>query len=77
MPGLSLTHNESRITGWYKSKITCGPEPKPIQTGTTLHSLAVIADGLLAGYKLHARMFGGKNNGNLGMQYKNCSTIQK
>jgi hypothetical protein len=30
---LGLTHNESHIVGWNKSKITCGLEPKPIRTG--------------------------------------------
>jgi hypothetical protein len=43
-----VTHNESQIAGWYKSKITCGPEPKPIRTGATLHLMAV-SFGLLAG----------------------------
>ena len=74
--GKSLTHNKSRIAGWYKSKITCRPEPKPIRTGATLHSLAV-SFGILAGYKLHARTFGGKNDGNLGMRHENCMSIQK
>jgi hypothetical protein len=31
----------------------------------------------LAGYKLHAHTFGGKNNSKLGMQHKNCVSIQK
>ena len=74
--GKALTHDESRIAGWYKNEITCGPEPKPIRTGATLHSLAV-SFGLLAGYKLHARTFGGKNDGDLGMLHDNCMTIQK
>ena len=68
--GKSLTQDESPIAGWYKSKITCGPEPKPIRTGATLHSLAV-SFGILAGYKLHVRTFGGKNNGVLGMRHEN------
>ncbi|KAL3782167.1 hypothetical protein ACHAW5_001449, partial [Stephanodiscus triporus] len=54
--GKALTHDESRIAGWYKNEITCGPEPKPIRTGATLHSLAV-SFGILAGYKLHARRY--------------------
>ncbi|KAL3764758.1 hypothetical protein ACHAW5_006629 [Stephanodiscus triporus] len=75
--GKALAHNESRIAGWYKNEITCGPEPKPIRTGATLHSLAVTF-GILAGYKLHARTFGGKNDGDLvGMLHENCMTIQK
>ena len=76
MAGKALTHNKSRIAGWYKNEITCGPEPKPIRTGATLHSLAV-SFGLLAGYKLHARTFGGKNDGDLGMLHDSCMTIQK
>ncbi len=36
-----------------------------------------VSFGPLAGYKLHARMFGRKNNGNLGMVHKNCASIQK
>ena len=67
---------KSCIVGWYKRKITCGLEPKPIQTGATLHSLT-IADGPLAGYTLHAHTFGGKNGGNLGMLHDNCNTIQQ
>ncbi len=71
-----MTHDKSCIAGWYKSKITCGPEPKPIRTGATLHSMAVLF-GPLAEYKLHARTFGGKNDGNLGMVQENCASIQK
>jgi hypothetical protein len=74
--GKALTHNKRRIAGWYKNEITCGPEPKPIRTGATLHSLAV-SFGILAGYKLHTQTFGGKNDGDLDMQHKNCMTIQK
>ncbi|KAL3797759.1 hypothetical protein ACHAW5_007546 [Stephanodiscus triporus] len=74
--GKALTHDKSRIAGWYKNEITCGPDPKPIRTGATLHSLA-ISFGILAGYKLHARTFGGKNDGDLGMLHENCMTIQK
>ena len=52
MPGKALTHDESRIAGWYKSAMTIGPEPKPIRTGATLHTLAVTY-GMLAGYEWH------------------------
>jgi hypothetical protein len=55
--GLGLTQNKSNVKGWFKSEITCGSEPKPIQTSMTHHSLAV-ADGLLAGNKLYAHTFG-------------------
>ncbi len=71
-----MTHDESRIAGWYKKEITCGPEPKPIRTGATLHSLAV-SFGLLAGDKLHARTLGRKNDGDLGMLHDSCMMIQK
>jgi hypothetical protein len=74
--GMAMTHDESRITGWYKSKITCGPKPKPIWTGATLHLMPVLF-GPLTGYKLHARTFSGKNNGNLGMVHENFALIQK
>jgi hypothetical protein len=56
MVGVGLTHHKSRIAGWYKSEITCGPELKPIWTGVTLHSLAV-GDGPLARY-MHACLAG-------------------
>ena len=75
-PGKALTHDKSRIAGWYKSAMTIGPEPRPIRTGATLHTLAVTY-GMLAGYKLHVRTFGGRSDGNLGMRHKNCETIQK
>ena len=56
--------------------MTIGPEPRPIRTGATLHTLAVTY-GMLAGYKLHARTFGGRSDGDLGMRHKNCETIHK
>ena len=51
--GKWLTMDESRVAGWYKSMMTCGPEPKPIRTGATLHTLC-ITHGPLATFKLHA-----------------------
>ena len=75
--GMAMTHDESRIAGWwYHSIMTIGPEPKPIRTGSTLHSLAVTF-GILAGYKLHARTFGGRSDGDLDMRHENVETIQK
>ena len=65
MPGRGMTHDKSRVAGWYNSPITCGPEPKPIRTGATLLSLA-IAFVPLAGYKMHAQTFGGKKQWRLG-----------
>jgi hypothetical protein len=73
---MALTQDKSRITGWYKFSMMIRPEPKPICTGATLHSLAVSLR-ILAGYKLHVRMFCGKSNGDLGMRHENCSLIQK
>jgi hypothetical protein len=72
---MAMTHDESRIAGWYKSEITCGPEPKPILTGATLPM--AVSFGPLTGYKLHACTFSGKNDGDLGMVHKNCALIQK
>jgi hypothetical protein len=56
--------------------MTIGPEPKPIRMGATIHPLAV-SFGILAGYKLHARTFGRRSDGDLDMCHENCETIQK
>jgi len=40
-PGRWLTADESRVAGWFHSSMTIGPEPKPIRTGATLHTLCV------------------------------------
>jgi len=50
-PGKWITTDESRVAGWYHSAITIGPEPKPIQTGATLHTVC-ITNGPLHTYKL-------------------------
>ena len=39
--GRWITADKSRLSGWYKSGITIGPEPKPIQTRATIHSICV------------------------------------
>jgi hypothetical protein len=70
-----LTFDESRVAGWYHP-ITQGPDPKPIRTGTTIHSLA-ITHGDLASYKLHVRMFGGATDGDLDKTNENTVTTQK
>ena len=57
--GKWMTADESRAAGWYHSVCTVGPEPKPIRTGCTLHTLCV-THGDLASYKLYARCYGGK-----------------
>jgi len=74
--GKWLTFDESRVAGWYHSPITQGPDPKPIQTGTTIYSLA-ITHGDLASYKVHVQVFGGKTAGDLGKTNNNTITIQK
>ena len=52
-------HNpdKSQVAGWYPGGLTKEPEPKPIRTGVTLHSMCVIK-----GYMLHVRTYGGKND---------------
>ncbi len=39
--GRWLTFDESHVAGWYHIPITQGPDPKPIRTGATIHSLAI------------------------------------
>jgi hypothetical protein len=41
--------------------MTIGPEPKPIRTGATLHTVC-ITNGPLSTYKLFARTYGGKGD---------------
>ncbi|KAL7525224.1 hypothetical protein ACHAWF_001263 [Thalassiosira exigua] len=56
--------------------MTQGPEPKPIRTGATLHTLCV-TDGDLSTYKLFARAYGGKTDGDLNHVHENTATMQK
>ena len=74
--GKWLTFDESRVAGWYHSPITQEPDPMPIRTGATIHSLA-ITHGNLASYKVHIQVFGGKTDGDLGKENDNTVTIQK
>ena len=61
--GKWITADESQLAGWYHSQITIGPDPKPIHTGETLHSLAVMQGKLLLQfYKLYARTYDGKHD---------------
>ena len=46
-----ITADKSRVAGWYHSALTIGPEPKPIRTGATIHSVCV-TKGPLASYKV-------------------------
>ena len=59
--GKAMTYDESRCSGWYPSPCTIGPEPKPIRTGATMHSMCV-TKGPLATYMLHVRVYGGKTD---------------
>jgi hypothetical protein len=68
--GVHITFDESRVAGWYKSSITIGPEPKPIRTGATLHSMCVTF-GPLATYKLHVRAYGGREDEEMNKKTKN------
>ena len=75
-----MTADESRLAGWYHSPCTIGPDPKPIRTGATRLSLA-ITRGKLQFYKLYARCYGGKDDGNhddapaYAMPSADCSVI--
>ena len=62
--GKDLTYDESRCAGWYPGPIVIGPEPKPIRTGATIHSMCV-TKGPLGTYMLHVRVYGGKNDTDL------------
>jgi hypothetical protein len=62
--GKWVTADESRCAGWYPSPSIIGPEPKPIRTGATLHTLCV-TKGPLRTYKLYVRMYGGKTDNDL------------
>jgi hypothetical protein len=74
--GMWVTFDESRFAGWYNSTMTIGPEPKPIRTGATIHSLCV-SKGDLAGYKLHARTYGGASDETLCVKRNDTITTQK
>ena len=74
--GKDLTFDESRIAGWFHSGMTIGPEPKPIRTGATLHSMCVTS-GELASYMVHVRTYGGKHDGDLNRTTENTGTTQK
>ncbi len=71
-----LTMDESRTPSWYKGPITQGLEPKPVQTGMTMHTMCVM-DGPLATHKLHAHSFVGKMDKNLQGHLENVVSTQK
>eukprot|EP00956_Cyclotella_meneghiniana_P001713 scaffold1870_cov73-Cyclotella_meneghiniana.AAC.4 len=75
--GRWITADESRVAGWYKSGITIGPEPKPIRTGATIHSICV-THGDLATFKLQCRVYGGKHDEDLNVTHpSNTASTQK
>ena len=74
--GRWVTADESRLAGWYHSIMTIGPEPKPIRTGMTLHSLCV-THGPLRTYKLFVRAYGGRTDEDLDVKHQNTATLQK
>ena len=72
-----MTADESQVAGWYKSKMTCGPKPKPIHTGATLHTLCV-THGPLSTYKVFARVYGGaKDEDPSNNKHTNTTNLQK
>jgi hypothetical protein len=73
--GMALTHDKSHIAGWYKSKITCGPEPKPIQTCMTPHSMALLFGILLQDINF-TRVYSAGRTMKIWC-YDNCASIQK
>jgi hypothetical protein len=56
--------------------MTIGPEPKPIQTRATLHTVC-ITQGPLSTYKLFARVYGGKGDGDINVQNEHTATKLK
>jgi hypothetical protein len=56
--------------------MTIGPEPKPIRTGATLHTVC-ITNGPLSTYKLFARVYGGKSDDDIYVHNKNTVTKLK
>ena len=74
--GRWVTADESRIAGWYHSPMTVGPEPKPIRTGCTLHSLCV-THGPLRTFKLFVRAYGGASDMDLDQVHENVQSTQK
>jgi hypothetical protein len=74
--GRWFTFDESCATGWYHIPIMQGPDPKPICTGATIHSLAITHSNLVL-YKVHICVFGGATDGDLSKPNENTITTQK
>jgi hypothetical protein len=75
-PGKWITTDERRVAGWYHSVMTIGTEPKPIQTGATLHTVR-ITNGPLSTYKLFARAYGGKGSEDINVHNEHTATKLK
>ena len=71
--GRWLTVDESHVAEWYKSQMICGPKPKPIHTGATLHTLCVIR-GPLSTYKVFACVYNGGKDEDLISNNKHTNT---
>jgi hypothetical protein len=56
--------------------MTIGPEPKPIRTGATLHTVC-ITNGPLHTYKLFARVYGGKGDEDINVHNEHTATKLK
>jgi hypothetical protein len=56
--------------------MTIGPEPKPIQTGATLHTVC-ITQGPFSTYKLFARVHGGKGDEDINVHNEHTATKLK
>jgi hypothetical protein len=67
--------DKSRMPGWYKGPITQWPEPKPVCSGTMMHTDCV-TDGPLTTYKLHARTFVGKIDGSSASSGQHCDNAK-
>ena len=65
--------DKSRLNGWYHSMMTMGPEPKPVCTGATIHTVCV-TEGPLATFKLVVRVYGGQTNSDLNYKYRDVQT---
>ena len=59
--GRGITMDESRVAGWYHSGMTVGPEPKPVRTGATAHTVCV-TKGKFSRFLLLWRTYGGRTD---------------
>ena len=61
LPGRDLCMDESRVPGWYHSAMTLGPDPKPVRTGSTAHTICV-GQGPLMRFLMAWRTYGGRTD---------------